>query len=112
MKGGLVTLSLHSYNNIRNSKHHFNTDKWLQTTEGAPGTNILKEPGTRKLYFLESNAGQRHSHLVDSSMSHNLKELPKTQIKAYVYELNKRREGKRDQDFSHDPRRGIYKQDP
>lgn len=53
------TLLLRSYNNIRNNKHHFNIDKWLQTTEGAPGRNILKEPGTRKLYFLESNSGQK-----------------------------------------------------
>ena len=56
---GCTKLLLNSYNNVGNNKSLFNIDKWLQTTEGATVMNILKEPGTRKLYFLESDTGQK-----------------------------------------------------
>ena len=59
VKSVLVKLLLHFYNNIRNNIYHFNIDKWLQTTEGGTGRNVLKQPGTRKLCFLESNTGQK-----------------------------------------------------
>lgn len=33
--------------------------------------NVLKEPGTRKLCFLESIQAKRNSHLVDPSISYD-----------------------------------------
>jgi hypothetical protein len=45
------------------------------------GANVLKEPGTRKHSFLESDAGQDHTHLVASSTVRDLEVLPKTEFK-------------------------------
>ena len=59
VKSVLVKLLLNSYNNIGNNIYHFNIDKGLQTTKGATERNVLKQPGTRKQSFLESNTGQK-----------------------------------------------------
>lgn len=42
------------------------------------GANVLKEPDNRKHSFLESDASQNHTHLVASSIVHDLKVLPKS----------------------------------
>lgn len=43
--------------------------------------NVLKEPGTRKLCSWNQIQAKRYSHLVASSISHDLEVLPKTWIK-------------------------------
>ena len=92
---------MHFYNNIRNNIYHFNIDKWLQTTEGGTGRNVLKQPGTRKLCFLESNTGQKA--VSPGSLKHItwLRGTAKNPDKKK--KLNRRRVRKRNQNFSLGP---------